>query len=95
MPCRTDDYYVSQDEGRLVRAELEPLLCEACTILENHKLLAVQASPELKKWYKAHDQREEHRARLEAAEKLSEKERRILGIDLVALQRAAKKSKCQ
>lgn len=95
MPCR-DDYPTETScaaEAR-VRKELEPLLCEACTTLENYNIM-ITASTELRQWYKIHDQREEHRVRLETAMKLSEKDRRVLGIDLAALQRAADNAKCK
>jgi hypothetical protein len=100
MPCRDDRDYqpISQADidntEKRIRAELEPLLCEACTFLENHHAMSL-ASKELQSWYKAHDKREEHRVRLETALKLSEKERRILGIDLEALRRASANAKCE
>lgn len=89
MPCRDD--YPMYSEGALrgaeanVRAELEPLLCEACTLLEEYAILKKLGSPELLAWYQAHEECEQDRVRLEAAEKLTERERRLLGINLVDL----------
>lgn len=95
MPCRDDrDYQVTQGDvdaaARAVRAELEPLLCEAMAALENKGLLPGQLSPQLLKWYEAHSKREQHRVALEAAQKLTVKERKALGIDLDILKRRAR-----
>lgn len=90
MPCR-DDYptnYSQRDveaEGHRVRQHLEPLLCEACSLLENAHVLQI-ATPELQEWFKKHEKCEEERVRLEAAQKLTERERRLLGIDITDLQ---------
>lgn len=61
------------------------LLCEACTLLEEAGLLS-HASEDLKKWYKLHETLEADRVKLEAAQKLSVRERRLLGIDLNELE---------
>jgi hypothetical protein len=95
MPCRDDrDYQVTQGDvdaaARAVRAELEPLLCEAMAALENKGLLPGQLSPQLLKWYETHSKREQHRVALEAAQKLTVKERKALGIDMDILRRRAK-----
>jgi hypothetical protein len=87
MPCR-DDY--SQDDyaaANKVRAELEPLLCEACAFIENGGNLK-KLSPALRKWYEAHSKKEQARVALEAAKKLTVKERKALGLDLGALDKA-------
>ena len=105
MPCRDwdgiDDATCARVETASVKAELATakqalaeapkpsLLCEACSLLENTGAL-VHASQELKDWYKKHEKKEEHKVRLEAAEKLSERERRLLGIDINALRAKAK-----
>ena len=92
MPCRDDrDDCPSPMEERArgrfeAQKELEPLLCEAMTALDNAGLLPGQLSPELLKWYDHHSEKEMHRLRVEAAQKLTEKERRVLGIDLNQLQ---------
>lgn len=99
MPCRDDypstysQYDIQSAEAR-VRAELEPLLCEACSMLEGVHVLE-NATPELRAWFKKHEKCEEDRVRLEAAQKLTERERRLLGINLADLQTrvAAKKGK--
>ena len=98
MPCRDDrDYCITQSDlnnvEKIVRAELEPLLCEACSHLEEEGILESHGSKELVAWYVAHEQKEMHRVRLEAAQKLSERERRLLGIDLNALQQTANKKR--
>jgi hypothetical protein len=92
MPCRDDrDYQVTQGDvdaaAHSIRAELEPLLCEACAFVENEGNLK-KLSPALRKWYEAHSKREQARVALEAAKKLTIKERKALGLDLTALNRA-------
>jgi hypothetical protein len=100
MPCRDwdDDNKVYDAALRndvcalkeaLAKAPKSSLLCEACALLEEAGLLA-KASPELKAWYKQHEACEADKVRIEAAEKLSERERRLLGIDLAELKRKAK-----
>lgn len=95
MPCRDDrdDCRVSyQDVAAAeanVRKEMDPLLCEACTLLEELGALN-KASPELLRWYKAHEACEQNRVRYEAALKLTERERRLLGINLADLKVKAK-----
>jgi hypothetical protein len=100
MPCRDwdDDNKVREAAARndllALKEELDKLpkpsmLCEACALLEEAGLLD-KASPELKIWYQKHEAREADKVRIEAAEKLSERERRLLGIDLAALKRKAK-----
>lgn len=90
MPCR-DDYPDTYSQGDMesleyrVRKELEPLLCEACTLLEDSGALK-KSTPELQAWYKKHEDCEKDRVRLEAAKKLTERERRLLGINLADLQ---------
>lgn len=96
MPCRddcpTEDSY--SVEAR-VRAELEPLLCEACTLLEDRgALITTLASNELLVWYQLHTADESDRLRYEAALKLSERERKLLGLDLAQLKiKAGKRCK--
>ncbi len=97
MPCRSDypDTYTEGDinSARMqVRAELEPLLCEACSLLENAHVLQ-SATPELQAWFKKHEKCEEDRVRLEAAQKLTERERRLLGISIEDLQTKAAAAK--
>lgn len=96
MPCRdwgddkcSDDIALVEVRQALAAAPKPSLLCEACSLLENSGLLD-KASPELKDWYAKHEKKEEHKVRLEAAEKLSERERRLFGIDIVALRAKAK-----
>jgi hypothetical protein len=92
MPCRDDrddDYKYSNGEAA-ARKELEPLLCEALSLLEDAGILS-KLSPELARWYKAHEACEADRVRYEAVLKLSERERRLLGIDLQAFKAKAKK----
>ncbi len=48
MPCR-DDY--PSTEAYNIRAELEPLLCEACDLLEKEGLLE-KSSADLRAWAK-------------------------------------------
>lgn len=92
MPCR-DDYPVSSYDvdaaANRVRAELEPLLCEACALIEEQGLLK-KLSQGLRKWYEGHSKKERHRVALEAAQKLTVKERKALGIDMDILRRKAK-----
>ena len=95
MPCRDDrdDYRLTQNgvaAVAAVRKELEPLLCEACSALEDAKLLPTVSS-ELKAWYAHHEELEGDRVRYEAALKLSERERRLLGINLPYLKDKLKK----
>lgn len=71
---------------KLLSMPLPSLLCEACTILENVGEFK-NASSELKKWFLQHEEKEANKLRVEAAEKLSVRERRLLGIDLEALKR--------
>ena len=95
MPCR-DDYPENyshcdiQNAQAQIRAELEPLLCEACGLLENNNMLTKLSKP-LLTWYDAHCKREVHRVAYEAALKLTEKERKALGIDFNALKLKAGK----
>jgi hypothetical protein len=99
MPCRDDrddcpSPLEERARGRLsAQKELEPLLCEAMTALDNLGKLPGQFSPELLKWYADHSEQEKHRLRLEAVQKLTEKERRLLGIDLLDYQNALALSK--
>lgn len=94
MPCRYDDYSPSQSSYESGKADamkqMVPLLCEACTLLEEAKFLS-KASEPLKKWYKEHEECESDRVRYEAALKLSERERRLLGINLEQLASKVKK----
>jgi hypothetical protein len=95
MPCRDwgddkcSDIALIEAQTALAAAPKPSLLCEACSLLENAGLLG-QASDELRQWYVKHEKKEEHKVRLEAAEKLSERERRLFGIDIVALRAKAK-----
>lgn len=97
MPCRDDrddDYTASKSELASASAAAEKrayLLCEACTLLEEAGLLS-QASDELKQWYKLHEALEADRVRLEAAQKLNERERRLLGINLADLASKVKRT---
>lgn len=108
MPCRDDypdnrtqflelEYRVAQkatkETEQRIRAELEPLLCEAMTVLENEGSLPGQLSPELLAWYKNHSEKEKDRLRLEAAQKLTEKERQVLGINIQELARIVQEKK--
>ncbi len=77
MPCR-DDY--PSTEAYNIRAELEPLLCEACDLLEKEGLLE-KSSADLRAWAKKHEAQEFSRIRKEALDKLSPKERRALGLE--------------
>jgi len=95
MPCRNDyDDHVSVGEVErqvhAVRAELEPLLCEACALLEDKGLLQ-KVSTKLNQWYHAHSEREKDRVAYEAAKKLTVKERKALGLDLDALAKKAQR----
>lgn len=98
MPCRMDDYPSNLNQNDVdqavfkVRNELEPLLCEACTLLEETGALS-KSTKELQKWYQTHEECEKDRVRLEAAEKLTERERRLLGIDIKNLRAAAEVAK--
>jgi hypothetical protein len=96
MPCRDDrdDYNRVSNQDIInmeaaVRKEMDPLLCEACTLLEEVGALG-KASAELLRWYKAHEACEQNRVRYEAALKLTERERRLLGINLADLKLKAK-----
>jgi hypothetical protein len=89
MPCRGPDLY---EEQYHILSQTIPLLCEACNLLEDAHLLN-KASPELRNWYKDHSAKEEDRVRYEAALKLSERERRLLNIDLSDLKNRAER-KC-
>jgi hypothetical protein len=81
MPCRDYDLVPETIEEVKVKPSL---LCEACALLEETGLL-VKASVELQDWYKKHEAGETDRLRLEAAQKLTERERRLLGINIEAL----------
>ncbi len=90
MPCR-DDYPVSSYDvdaaANAVRAELEPMLCEAIAFIENEGNLK-KLSPALRKWYEAHSQKEKARVAFVAAKNQTLKDRKALGLDLTALLRA-------
>lgn len=92
MPCydppRDDEDCAAAEAAAEKRANL---LCEACTLLEDAGLLS-RASDELKAWYKLHEAVEADRVRLEAAQKLNERERRLLGINLAALTNKVKRT---
>jgi len=96
MPCRDDrddcrvSYLDIANAEANIRKEMDPLLCETCTLLEEVGALG-KASPELLKWYKAHEACEQNRVRYEAALKLTERERRLLGINLQVLASKVKK----
>lgn len=82
MPCR-DDYpdptyndgvNAGKESGRKLgiaqaKRELEPLLCEACDLLEQAGKLK-KASVALKTWAKEHEEKEKERVAKEAAAKL-------------------------
>ncbi len=91
MPCYDPPRDINDDrETAEAAAEKRAnLLCEACALLEEAGLLE-HASEDLKKWYTLHEAPEADRVRLEAAQKLSERERRLLGINLAELERKAK-----
>ena len=89
MPCRDWDPTPGPSVQYIETGIKPSLLCEACALLEEAGLLK-KASKELKEWYKKHEEGEADKVRLEAAEKLSERERRLLGIDIEALRRKAK-----
>lgn len=84
MPCYDPPRHEDCSAAEAAAQKRANLLCEACTLLEETGLLD-RASKELQEWYKLHEELEADRVRLEAAEKLSERERRLLGIDLAAL----------
>ena len=87
MPCRDDrdssDYAFENGKESGLK-QLTPLLCEACSLLEEIGVLD-KVSVELRKWYQEHEKCEIDRVRYEAALKLSERERRLFGIDLESL----------
>lgn len=90
MPCYDSRDSDCSEAKALAAAEAAAekranLLCEACTLLEEAGLLS-HASEELKKWYKLHEALESDRVKLEAAQKLSKREQRLLGIDLAELE---------
>lgn len=89
MPCRDDGYdYIQVIAQQKEAAKVSPgyLLCEACSLLEEAGL-ADKMSTELRGWYDNHERHETARVKLEAAKKLSTRERRLLGVDIVALQK--------
>lgn len=98
MPCRDYDpndnsnvyNTLSELRSQLAKAPKPSLLCEALSLLEENGLLD-KVSKELKQWYADHESKESHCVRLEAAEKLSVRERRLLGIDLELLRKKAGK----
>jgi hypothetical protein len=75
MPCR-DDYY---DDPANKLKPLDPLLCEAMDILDEHDLLD-KCSKELKEWYSKHTTKEIERVKRETLAKLTRRERRLLGL---------------
>ena len=90
MPCRDDGYDYSQVIAQQKEAaKVSPgyLLCEACSLLEEAGLTD-KMSTDLRSWYDNHEKHETARVKLEAAKKLSNRERRLLGVDIVALQKA-------
>lgn len=105
MPCRDDfwcneckeqhDYFCPKEEARRKTKSSPPatisLLCEACEILLEEGILDTHASKELQNWFIEHERVEGDRLRYEAARKLTERERRLLGIDLNSLADKVKK----
>lgn len=93
MPCRDWDGHnadhICDLKEQLAKAPKPHMLCEAMSVLENHGLLG-EVSQELRAWYGAHEKDEADKVRLEAAEKLTERERRLLGIDLASLKNKVK-----
>ncbi len=81
--------YAKDEKEDVAPRATEPLLCEALTLLEETGGLA-KASKELQDWYAAHESFEEDRVRFEAAQKLSKRERRLLGINIAALKAKVK-----
>lgn len=89
MPCRNDGVDYSQVIAqRKESAKVSPgyLLCEACSLLEEAGLTD-KMSTDLRSWYDNHEKHETASVKLEAAQKLSARERRLLGIDIIALQK--------
>lgn len=87
MPCRDYDDVTPTE---LMKFTLKPsLLCEACELLEQHGLLN-HASQDLKNWFQLHENAEADRVRLEAAQKLTERELRLLNIDIEYLRSKVK-----
>lgn len=84
MPCYDPPRPEDCAEAEAAAEKRANLLCEACALLEEAGILH-KASVQLIDWYKLHEACEADRVRVEAAEKLSERERRLLGIDLAAL----------
>jgi hypothetical protein len=90
MPCRDEGYdYEQVIAKKKAEAKVSPgyLLCEACSLLEEAGL-ADKMSTDLRAWYDNHEMHETARVKLEAAKKLSSRERRLLGVDIIALQKA-------
>jgi len=101
MPCRDwgdDRDRICQSDVdaavHRVRQELEPLLCEACSKLNDLNLFD-GCSPELVSWYEKHEECEKHRVAYEAAQRLSARERRLLGIDIEQLKALADAEKAK
>lgn len=96
MPCRYDDdgsqiielsNRVNELEGQV--DQLEGMLCEAIQFAEEehgHDITSFKAAllrrdPRLLQWYERHEAEETDKVRKEAAQKLTARERRLLGID--------------
>lgn len=100
MPCRDgrDECILSHSDIEAavyrVKQELEPLLCEACSKLNDLNLFD-GCSSELVSWYEKHEECEKHRVAYEAALRLSPRERRLLGIDIEQLKTLADAEKAK
>jgi hypothetical protein len=95
MPCRDDRELYDREiakQKEAIKTAPPDLLCEACTLLEEHDLLS-KTSKELRDWFVLHERHEVDRVKFEAAQKLSARERRLFGINIKALKDALPKSK--
>jgi hypothetical protein len=98
MPCRDDRDSCSVTQSDIdaavyrVRQELEPMLCEACTHINDLNVWD-GVSQELRTWYEKHEECEKHRVAYEAALRLSPRERRLLGINIDVLKKLADEEK--
>lgn len=90
MPCNDGNYCPDGMVTERLYLDMEAMLCAAVTMLEEYyegdlrglEIAMGEADERLVAWYEGHTRREGDRVRLEAAQKLTARERRLLNIDV-------------
>jgi DNA-directed RNA polymerase specialized sigma subunit len=80
VPCTYDDSHERAQAAEAQRRELKTLkgwVCDLCTQITN---VGGSVPDHIREWYAAHEKAEEEKLRTEALAKLSERDKRVLGL---------------